>query len=106
MNVVRTLPIILRISDVSSLSYLGIGHAGASIVKVSYLRLLVARHACGVADVQDRVTLGLKLDALVLAGQEPTVPLPCCDRLGLTAFTHRREHDESGQIVALASQAV
>ncbi len=64
------------------------------------------RDARGVRQVEDRVALGAKLDALVAAGQEAATPLPRGDRLVLPALSEGREDDEAGQVVGLAAQSV
>ena len=66
--------------------------------------LLGAIDALRVADVQHGVARRLELDPLVAAGEESAVPLPGGDRLRLTAFADRREHDEAGQVLCFATQ--
>ena len=61
----------------------------------------------GLFEVVHRVAAGVELDALVLAGQEAAVPLPGRDRLRAAAAGRvGGHHDEAGQVVALAAQAV
>ena len=60
----------------------------------------------GSAHVEHRVALGVEPDALEPAGQEAAVPLPRGDRLRLAELAVGGQHDEAGQIVALAAQAV
>ena len=74
--------------------------------RVDHVALLLARDAVGVAQVEDRVALGAEVDALEAAGQEAAVPLPGGDRLHLAAAPVRGQHDEAGQVVGLAAEAV
>src|SRR5207302_570256 len=61
--------------------------------------------AGGIAHIVDRVALWLKGDAMELSGQKASVPLPRRDRLS-TAAALRRHDDETGQVVALAAEAI
>ncbi len=60
----------------------------------------------GPAQVEDRVALGVKSDALEPAGEKPAVPLSRGDRLGLAEVPVGGEDDEAREVLALASQAV
>ena len=73
---------------------------------VDHVALAVGVDAGRVAEVEDRVALGAELDALEAAGQKAAVPLPRGDRLRLAEPAGRGQHDEAGQVVALAAQAV
>ena len=73
---------------------------------VDHVALLLGRDSARAADVQHRIALAAKLDALKAAGQKAAVPLPRGDRLRLAELAQRRQHDEARQVVAVAAQAV
>ena len=59
-----------------------------------------------IADVVHRVAGRVELHALKLAGQEAAVPLPRRDRLRRARAGSTGQHDEAGQVIAFAAQAV
>jgi hypothetical protein len=70
------------------------------------VRLLIGRHAGRAAEVEDGVPFRAQLHALEAAGQEAAAPLPRRDRLRRPSLAGLVEHDEAGQVLRLASQAV
>ena len=66
-----------------------------------------ARHARRVGEVEDRVAGGAELHALVLAGQEAAAPVVVEEELAAgVLLVARGHHDEGGQVVVEAAQAV
>ena len=59
-----------------------------------------------IADVVHRVARRMERHALELARQKAAVPLPRRNRLRRARAGAARQHDEAGQVVALAAQAV
>ncbi len=70
------------------------------------LPLVIELYSGGRLDVVDGIACALKLDALVLAGEEAAVPLPGCDRLGLATLAHGCQDDEARQVTGFAADAV
>src|SRR5215468_10755104 len=60
----------------------------------------------GSANIQYRIALGAKLDALELSGQKAAVPLPRRDRLSLAKPTQRRQHDKTRQTIGFGAKPV
>ncbi len=90
---------------ISGLSTNSIAELIELVDRFDHLSLVRSSDARRIADIQDGITLGMEVHALILAWQEPAVPLPRCDGLRLAA-TDRGQDDESGQILRFASQSV
>ena len=63
-------------------------------------------HAVRIAEVEDRITLAVELDALELAGKEPAVPLARRNRLHLAPLARAEHHDVAGQFLRLDAETV
>ena len=85
------------------------GFAGLELVeavdRLDQFPLRLRRVAGRGAHVVDGIAGGLEFDALQVAGQEAAAPLPRGDRLALAA-SDAGQHDEAGQVLAFAAEAV
>ena len=74
--------------------------------RIEKLAAIFYRFPCGVFEVEHRLPVTSKFDALMVGGQETTAPKSGVERLGLIVSAFRQENHKSGQIRRIASQPV
>ena len=73
---------------------------------IQHLAAFLIRCAGRVVQVEDRIPLRTKLDALVIGRQEPAAPEPGIDRLCLAVGVFGEQDNESGQILVLTAEPI